>query len=128
MSDLISHSKVKEKIMGRAVNICNPKTLGTEDTMHVLDTMQAVSDEEFKVEAKRRGYNLIKIPEKVKLLSCVCSKKNPQCWCSVDTDNKYELYVCSNCDLEAPKAKTNRKARLNWNKMIEEKMKDGKTD
>ena len=86
--------------------------------------IQSMDDMEFKAEAKRRGYNVIKIPEKVKLLPCVCGRKKLECWCSVDAGVGYELYVCPNCDLEAPKGKTNRQAKLNWNAMIEEKMKD----
>ena len=125
-SDLISRSMAKAEIMDWARVITNPKMLATEDTMHVLDSMEAVSDEEFKAEAKLRGYNLIKIPEKVKLLPCVCGSKKPECWCCSDATGHYELYVCPNCDLEAPRAKTNRKAKLNWNKMIEGEMKDGK--
>ena len=83
--------------------------------------MNACSDEEFKVEAKRRGYNLIKRQPYVKLLPCVCGRKRIDLWHSAG-NNKH--YACPNCDTIAEKGKTTHQAKLNWNKLIEEKMKD----
>ena len=120
-SDLISRAMAKAEIMDWARVITNPKMLATEDTMHVLDNMEAVSDEEFKAEAKRRGYNLIKIPEKVNLLPCVCGSERRD---RVFVMRGFEYYSCAACGLVAEEANTTRKAKLNWNKMIEEKMKD----
>ena len=80
------------------------------------------TDEEFKVEAKRRGYNLIKIPEKVKLLPCVCGNDKHH---RVFIMSGLQYYSCRKCGLVAEDGKTERQAKLNWNKMIEEKMKDG---
>lgn len=76
-----------------------------------------LTDEEFKVEAKRRGYNLIKIPEKVTLLPCVCGSER----CTrVFIMRGQEYYACTKCGLVAKDGKSNREAKLNWNKMIEE--------
>lgn len=77
--------------------------------------------EELKAEAKAMGYNLIKIPEKVKLLPCVCGRKRIDCWYRND---HREYYRCVNCGLTSSTGKNNREAKLNWNKMIEEKKKD----
>lgn len=76
-----------------------------------------LSDEEFKVEAKRRGYNLIKIPEKVKLLPCVCGGKKLKTWY---VPGKKQFYECPNCGLRSEPATMIRQMNLNWNKMIEE--------
>ena len=82
--------------------------------------MNAVTDEEFKVEAKRRGYNLIPIAKKVIMFPCVCGRVRIACYC---ISGGYEFYQCK-CGLVGEKGKNNKQARLNWNKMIEEKMKD----
>ena len=37
---------------------------------------------------------------------------------------KIEYYKCDKCGLTANLSKTNHQARINWNKMIEEKMKE----
>lgn len=95
---------------------------GHEDGYQIgtVHGMNACTDEEFKAEAKRRGYNLIKIPEKVKLLPCVCGRRRLVLWWG----NHGESYACPICGSEGESGKNNRQARLNWNKMIEEKMKD----
>ncbi len=84
--------------------------------------MNACTDEEFKAEAKRRGYNLIKIPEKVKLLPCVCStgRRKVEQWAVPGG----WFYKCDHCALTSFVGRSHRKAKLNWNAMIEEKMKD----
>lgn len=83
--------------------------------------MSACTDEEFKAEAKRRGYNLIKIPENVKLLPCVCGNEKHH---RVFIMSGLQYYSCRECGLVAEDGKTERQAKLNWNKMIEEKMKE----
>ena len=133
MSELISRSMAKAEIMDWTRVITNPKMLATVDTMHILDTMEGATDEEFKAEAKRRGYNLIKIPEKVKkvkLQPCVCGRKQITCFVTVAPGQSmdFEFYKCDKCGLTANLSATNHQARLNWNAMIEEKMKDGKAD
>ena len=125
MSELISRSMAKAEIMDWARVITNPKMLATEDTMHILDSMEAATDEEFKDEAKRRGYNLIKIPEKVKLLPCVRGNTEHR---RVFIMSGLQYYSCRKCGLVAEDGKSERQAKLNWNKMIEEKMKDGKVN
>ena len=82
--------------------------------------LQSVTDDEFKAEAKRRGYNIIKIPEKVKLLPCVCGKKRLSLWY---TQGKMQFYCCDECGLRSAPARSERRAKIHWNEMIEEKMK-----
>lgn len=91
--------------------------------------MKDVSDEQFKLEAKRRGYNLIKTCEKVKAVKlhpCVCGRKQITCFVAVMPGQSmdFEFYKCDKCGLTANLSGTNHQARLNWNKMIEEKMKE----
>lgn len=90
-----------------------------------VHSMSACTDEEFKAEAKRRGYNLIKIPENVKLLPCVCGNEKHH---RVFIMSGLQYYSCRECGLVAEDGKTERQTKFNWNKMIEEKMKDGKAD
>lgn len=87
------------------------------------EIIQSMDDMEFKAEAKRRGHNLIKIPEKVELLPCVCGNKKHH---RVFIMSGLQYYSCCKCGLVAEDGKTERQAKLNWNAMIEEKMKDAK--
>lgn len=127
MSDLISRSMAKAEIMDWARVITNPKMLSTEDTMHLLDSMEGATDEEFKAEAKRRGYNLIKIKprNRIKLLPCVCGRKQINHFCMMED---HHFYICPNCSLMGETADTFEGSRLNWNAMIEEKMKDAEKE
>ena len=88
----------------------------------ITKVLKDATDEEFKAEAKRRGYNLIKIPEKVKLLPCVCGagRRKVEQWHTVT--GRY--YKCDNCGLESFVGRSERKAKLLWNATIERKMKD----
>ena len=95
----------------------------------VTKVLKDATEEQFKAEAKRRGYNLIKIPEKVKkvkLQPCVCGRKQISCFVTVMPGQSmdFEFYKCDKCGLTANLGGTNQQAKLNWNKMIEEKMKD----
>lgn len=83
-----------------------------------MNALLELTDEEFKAEAKRRGYNLIKIPEKVTLLPCVCGKKKLRTWY---VPGKKQFYECPNCGLRSEPATMIRQMNLNWNKMIKEK-------
>lgn len=76
-----------------------------------------MTDEEFRAEAKARGYKLIKISEteNVKLLPCTCGKKST---CEIFTEGAV-LRRCNGCGREAPAHKTSRGAKQNWNKMVE---------
>lgn len=89
------------------------------DVESLVLEVSEISDEEFKAEAKRRGYNLIKIQPYVKVLPCVCGSK-PVLWSDPDGN----FYRCDECWWRSSSHKRVRQARLNWNKMIEEKMKD----
>ena len=82
-----------------------------------MNALLELTDEEFKAEAKRRGYNLIKIPEKVTLLPCVCGSERRT---RVFIMSGKEYYKCTKCGLWAKNGKSNREAKLKWNKMIEE--------
>lgn len=79
-----------------------------------------MTDEEFRAEAKARGYKLIRISEteNVKLLPCTCGKKST---CEIFAAGAV-FRRCNGCGLEAPAHKSSRGARLNWNKMIEGKV------
>lgn len=93
------------------------------------DILRSVDDFVFRVEAKRRGYNLIKIPEKEKklaLLPCVCGRKSITCFVTVmpGQSTGFEFYKCDKCGLTANLSTANHQARLNWNKMIDEMKKD----
>ena len=115
---IISHKALVDTIYE------NPASAGNERAAQLLEAIMKapeVTDEEFKAEAKRRGYNLIKIPEKVKLLPCVCGNDKHH---RVFIMSGLQYYSCRKCGLVAEDGKTERQARLNWNTMIEEKMKD----
>lgn len=86
--------------------------------LDIIESTPTISDEEFKVEAKRRGYNLIKIPEHIKLLPCVCGNAKHH---RVFIMRGLQYYSCQKCGLVAEEGKTERQAKLNWNKRIEEK-------
>lgn len=92
--------------------------------MSCVKALSEVTDEEFKAEAKRRGYNIIKIPEKVTLLPCICGSERRT---RVFIMRGHEYYTCVKCGLVAKDGKSNREAKLNWNKMIEE-MQNGKVN
>ena len=84
--------------------------------------------EELKTEAEKLGYKLIKKQEYIRFLPCTCG-------CNVrhhhtipprDGHPRLYFYKCSGCFKEGPKAKTERDAKIAWNKMIEEETKNGR--
>jgi hypothetical protein len=76
--------------------------------------------DELKREAKSHGYKLIPIVPYVKLEPCKCGRKRgAKQWFCTDGSN-VTFYRCDYCGLEAPGAKTEREARINWNKMVAE--------
>lgn len=79
------------------------------------EIIQSMPDWELRDEAKRRGYKLIKIPERIKLLPCTCGYKHSSLW----SGPAGRFYKCDDCGIKAPPAKTQKQAKLNWNKMIE---------
>lgn len=77
--------------------------------------------EELKSEAKRQGYKLVKIPEKVVLSSCLCGEKRGiKLWVRVGQGN---FFKCSKCGFEGPCAKGERQAKIAWNKAVAERKK-----
>lgn len=121
MSDLISRSAMIKEIERRKALLIGGKTVPVDSIIRFAEHRPTITDEEFKAEAKRRGYNLIKIPEPVKLLPCVCGNDKHH---RVFIMSGLQYYSCQKCGLVAEDGKTERQAKLNWNKMIEEKMKD----
>lgn len=125
MNDLISRSAALRAICFGCDCHSGNETCSIKCGEYIdVESVPTITDEEFKAEAKRRGYRLVKISEKVKtvsLLPCVCGRKMIGRWV-----NPYnEVFCrCGNCGLEAESAWTDERAKLNWNKMIEEKMKD----
>ena len=73
--------------------------------------------EELKVEADKLGYGLIKKPERIKFLPCVCGCNLRHHYYSYYGSQHFK---CKRCGLESPSGNSEREARLNWNKMIEE--------
>lgn len=75
--------------------------------------------EELKSEAAKLGYKLVKKQPYIKLLPCTCGEKKPSLWYYYNGEKTgTEHYKCDNCGLEALPAKTNRKARENWNQLV----------
>ena len=75
--------------------------------------------EELKVEAKKQGYRLVKIPERIVLLPCpVCGLKKTSQWYGY----LGRFYRCNNCDFAGSSAKTIREARKKWNDAVMEYM------
>jgi hypothetical protein len=80
--------------------------------------IRSMTDLEFKSEAKRRGYNIIKRKPREKvipLLPCTCGRKRIV---SYGLAGSCEYYKCA-CGLTGPTARSDAQARINWNKMIE---------
>ena len=89
--------------------------------------------EELKNEAENLGYRLMKKANYIRFKPCICGN-NYRYFYWIEVDGKsYTIYVCSKCGLKSPPArienedgqlefnKTVEQAKLNWNKMIEEK-------
>lgn len=74
--------------------------------------------EELKAEAKRQGYNLIKIPVREKLLPCTCGYNRRSHWENIN--GEVSLY-CEKCFKKAT-GKTEKEARRNWNEMIRKEL------
>lgn len=74
--------------------------------------------DELKQEAKSHGYKLTRIAPYVRLAPCKCGRKRgAKQWFCADGSHM-TFYKCNYCDLRAPGAKTEREARINWNKMV----------
>ena len=75
--------------------------------------------EELKEEARKQGYNLIPIKKYVKLAPCTCGRKRIEEWYAVDIH--MWQYKCPNCGLTGYPGVTHDKAKIGWNKKVEEK-------
>lgn len=75
--------------------------------------------EGLKVEAAKLGYRLVKKQPYIKLLPCTCGEKKPHEWYRAG-ENGGIFYKCDSCELSASPAKTNKRARENWNNLVSE--------
>lgn len=66
---------------------------------------------------KANGYSVIKKPEPVKLLPCVCGRKRISRFYTYGRNTGY-LYKCPVCGLMGMTGKTEREAKILWNKAI----------
>lgn len=72
--------------------------------------------DELKAEAKRQGYNLIKIQKYIPLTPCVCgAKRSVKVYCT----RFGNVCMCSNCGKSTEEVKSARKARTAWNELME---------
>lgn len=81
--------------------------------------------EELKAEAKKLGYNIIKIPEKVKKLNCVCgaSSRLVKSWYLSGYGAESGLFFrCKKCGRESDVAKKETEAIKNWNALVEKEI------
>ena len=71
--------------------------------------------EELKAEAKKQGYNLVKIPERITLLPCpICGSKRTEQW----FDHFGTFRKCQSCNFRGDNANTDRKAKKKWNEAV----------
>lgn len=72
--------------------------------------------EELKAEATKQGYNLVKKPTYIPMAKCPCGAK-------LSVKAKWTIYgnayYCTKCGLESNPSKTQKGARENWNKAVE---------
>lgn len=80
--------------------------------------------EELKAEATRQGYYLIKIKERVNLLDCTCGGRRRAHWSKIKDNQTYAGLECIRCGRKVW-GKNTLDARKNWNRVIEEALKDG---
>ena len=74
--------------------------------------------DELKKIANEMGYNIIKKQKYIKLLPCKCGCNRREHWYGINEDNAF-IFVCEKCGAKA-KGRTDREARLNWNRMVSE--------
>ena len=83
--------------------------------------------EELKKEAAKLGYNIIKKQEYIRFKPCICGCNQRKRWYGINSYETTVFFKCKNCGLTSPKGSDEKEAKLNWNKMIEEKENDGKS-
>lgn len=79
--------------------------------------------EELKKEAAKLGYNIIKKQKYIRFNPCVCGCNRREHWYGY---GQTKFFRCKNCGLKSPEGSNEKEAKLNWNKMIEEKQNDRK--
>lgn len=67
---------------------------------------------------KEHGYSVSKKAEAVHISTCVCGYKGTELWYGHGTVRR----VCRHCGLSGEPGKTDREAKLNYNKAVKEKM------
>lgn len=74
--------------------------------------------EELKQEAKKLGYNIIKIPEKIKKSKCLCgaSSRYVEVWTRFDNN---EFCKCLQCGRQSYFGRNKKEAIENWNWSVE---------
>lgn len=74
--------------------------------------------EELKQEAKKLGYNIIKIPDKVKKLNCICgaSSRYVEVWTRFDGNM---FCKCRQCHKQSYFGRNKNEAIKNWNWSVE---------
>ena len=74
--------------------------------------------DELKIEAKKLGYNIIKISEQPeKLLPCICGRKRRSHWDSLHDDGLWYKSLRCDCGRRAD-GLTKVEVNKNWNDMI----------
>lgn len=63
---------------------------------------------------------------KIKMLPCTCGRKRISVWFGYDNTGRYKVCQCDNCGKSAEQGRSDKEARLNWNKMIESEVEDDK--
>lgn len=77
-----------------------------------------------KEQAEALGYHLVKKQETIRFSPCVCgAKKSRSLWQSTETGNWF--YRCRKCGLTSNAASTKIQAKIEWNKTVESKLKEG---
>lgn len=75
--------------------------------------------EELKEEAKKLGYNIIKIKKTERLLPCTCGNNRREHWHGINIKSgmPYEILKCTKCGKEV-KGDSKDDAIKKWNEMI----------
>lgn len=76
--------------------------------------------EELKVQDRKHGYRLVKIPEKITMLPCpICGKKQTSEWTACDQSSEKYFRRCDSCYFDGYFGKNTREAELAWNHAVE---------
>lgn len=77
---------------------------------------------ELKLEAKKLGYRLEKIPEPITLLPCpICGKKRTSEWYQ---QGGLRFRKCNNCGFAGNPGENFKEAKIEWNKTVEKYLKN----